>query len=212
MPNPPFRTAPLLRLFLYLLIQAVFLVLYALALQKASMGRLGSIDLEGLLRENRWLEWFQISLLCVVALMCVGAFRAGEPALHRLLALLALFAVARELDSFLEKLLFDRAHWIPMGLAVAAIVAVAAPARGELAHDLPLFFGRPGFYLMLFGFALVVLYAQVLGQREIWEAFQPKYESEAKRFVEEGLEFMGYVVIGCGVLEERFFGAPAPRE
>lgn len=189
------------------------LAAYVWVAERAAAGQLGSVDLSGLLRENRWLEWIQIGLLGVLAVGCLGAFRAGQPVLHRALCLMLMAAVFRELDSFLEGNLFENAHTVGMGLILTALVALCIVGRDSLKREIPSFLNRPSFYLMLFGAMLVVVYAQILGQREIWRTFSPDLLSESKRYIEEGLEFMGYLVIGCGVFEERFFGAlPNPED
>lgn len=183
------------------------MALYVEVIERAGYRELGGLELDDILRENRWLEWIQIGLLLVTALLGAGAFASGQPVLHRLLVLAAVFAMCRELDSFLEDLAFDGLHTMLMGAVLIAMAAVAWPGRDELRRAVPEFLKRPGFYMMFFGLMLVAIYAQIFGQRGVWELLAPDDTSEAKRFVEEGLELAGYLLIGCGVFEERFFGA-----
>lgn len=185
--------------------QALALSLYVEVVRRAGVGELGSMDLEGLVRENRALEWVQVGLLGLIAALCSGSFRPGQPPLHRLLALFAIFATFRELDSLLEDVLFERAHWIGMGAALGGIGFILATGGAGLRSDISGFLHRPGFFLMVFGVSFVVIYGQILGQREIWKILTPDLVSESKRFIEEGLETAGYLIIGCGVVEERFF-------
>ncbi len=183
------------------------MAIYVEVIERAGYRELGGLKLDDVLRENRWLEWIQIGLLLVTALLGAGAFASGQPVLHRLLVFAALFAMCRELDSFLEDLAFDGFHTMLMGAVSIAMAAVAWPGRDELRIAIPEFLNRPGFYMMFFGLMLVAVYAQIFGQRGAWELLAPDDTSEAKRFVEEGLELAGYLLIGCGVFEERFFGA-----
>ena len=55
---------------------------------------------------------------------------------------------------------------------------------------------------MLFGFTLVVLYGLVLGQTDVWLPNSAAgFDRINKRFVEEGLEFSGYVWVLFGAFE-----------
>ncbi|MCH8333833.1 hypothetical protein IIC65_07865 [Candidatus Sumerlaeota bacterium] len=166
----------------------------------------GAIDPEDILDENRWIEYAQIGLLALIVLFCLSAFRSGGSVLHRLFAGLALFAIFREMDSLLRDLMFDGVHNIAMALVLVAMGSMAWINRQRFKVEAVEFMGRPGFHLMIFGAVLVVIFAQLLGQREVWERLAEDMTSEAKRFIEEGLEMMGYVMIVCGVFEERFFG------
>jgi hypothetical protein len=192
------------RLLIYFLVQGVILAVYAEATMQADEDELAGIDLKELLKENAILEWAQAGLLAVIVTLGLGAFRRGEPVIHRVLVLMAAFAMFRELDSFLKDLLFKRSHHIFMGLIFWGAAAVVWRRREEFVGQLAGFLGRPGFPFMFFGVVLVVLFGQILGQRDIWKALAPDKVSLAKRFVEEGLEFMGYVSIAIGFVEERF--------
>jgi len=201
-----------LRLLAYTILQGTILLGYAAAAQAAGERRLGGLTLAGLLRENRWLEWAQIALLAAISAALLTWRTGPRRPLARLLAGAALVALARELDSLLEGALFEHAHSVLMAIVGLATIVVVWRDRARIAPELAAFVGRAGFYLMGFGATLLIVYAQVLGQRDLWRLLaEEDLLSEAKRFVEEGLEFMGYVLIGCGVVEERWFGS-APSE
>ena len=72
-------------------------------------------------------------------------------------------------------------------LALLSAVAIYAWRRRDtLAGELRAFALRPGFLLLVFGVALAGIYAQLLGQRELWIALaRDDSLSEAKRLVEE---------------------------
>lgn len=195
----------LARLILYIVIQGLALSGYVWYVIESGRERLGDISLDRLLRENGFLEFIQIGILVLIALMCVSAFGKNRPALHRLLFLCAIIGIFRELDSFLESALFENAHTLHMLAGVVILVSVAFRNRAELRLDIPEFILRPGFFLMLAGFTMIAVYAQILGQRDAWVILAPDLTSETKRFIEEGIEFMGYIVIAFGIVEERFF-------
>jgi hypothetical protein len=208
MSRPPIP-ALLFRLSTYFAVQGVIVAIYAEAVIRAGSAALNTSDVRQLLKENAIIEWTQAGVLALICVAGLGAFRRGEPAIHRVLVLLAAFAIARELDSVLEDFLFHRAHHIFMAGAFLAIVAIAWRGREGMVAELPGFLSRPGFFFMFFGGILVVLYAQILGQRDLWRLLAPLDVSTAKRFVEEGLELLGYVNIAIGCIEERFFSGKA---
>jgi hypothetical protein len=201
----------LLRLAAYLAIQGVVIALYAEAVMRAGVNALGGIEVPQLLDENAIVEWTQAGVLACIWILGLGAFRRGEPTIHRVLALLAVFAMFRELDALLKDLMFDRAHHGFMWVTFFAIMTTIWLGRHNFLSELPGFLTRPGFPFMFWGILLVVLYAQIMGQRGLWRFLAPNDVSAAKRFVEEGLELMGYVNVALGFVEERFFSGRAAR-
>ena len=57
---------------------------------------------------------------------------------------------------------------------------------------------------MLFGAALLLGYAQAFGDRELFRMLAPEQTRAAKRFVEEGLEMLGYLWLLFAAVEERW--------
>lgn len=195
-----------LRLMGYLILQVIILATYVRLVDLAEFDQLGDIGLEELLRENELLEWVQISTLIAILALSAGSLRRNQPALHRLLFFAAFMALFRELDSFLGDFV-DESHRIGIIAGGIGGLATAWIGRSELPDQIAGFLSRPGLYLLLWGASFVTIYSQLMGQREIWDFFaHEEIANLAKRFVEEGLEFMGYIVIACGVFEERFFG------
>lgn len=195
---------------------AGYIVLAACAIRillRTAVAHLGT-DLETLSQivgEDGALEWLQVGVVSVAAVLAL--FR-GRIILHRVLGLFLLAVIGRELDRYLEHVLFDGAHKFPMFgfLLVTSIVAFQhrAVLRGELAA----LARRPAFAMFLFGGFVLIGYSQLFGEREIWKALSPQYSSEAKRVVEEGLELLAYLWVLFGTCEEtlmsRCKATPAP--
>jgi hypothetical protein len=197
----------------YAAIQTGVAAAYTWAVYTSGREGLGGMDLADLLKENRFLEWVQIGVLVAAGAVCWPALRRRGFALHGILGLLLLAATFRELDSFLNDVLFDDAEKVLMFSALGAAALVFFLRFAEARDQVIRFSDRHGFFLLFFGAMLVTVFAQFFGQRELWKLLaNPKLTSEAKRFVEEGLEFMGYLVIACGVIEERFFGGSSGKD
>ncbi len=158
-----------------------------------------------ILRENGVLECIQISLLAITAgMLFLRARRAGGPgrAFWLLLATLALVGCMREMDVVLEDLgsrfLRKRVPYILCALALSYCIA----RRQAVIDEIRSFMTRPVATLMVIG-AMVVLWGEFLGHRQLWKSFGRWYDSGmAKRLVEEGLEACGYVLILAGCVEE----------
>ena len=159
------------------------------------------------LKENSLIEWVQIGVLALTALVLIAqATRADSRAvLLYCLGGAAVLAILRECDALLEDLLFDRAHTVLAAPVAIALLAYAWRMRARVWPEMREYVSRPGFALMLIGVFIVIAWAQVLGQRVVWKLFEPKDLSAAKRFMEEGLEFFGYQFVFFGALEEAVF-------
>jgi len=160
-----------------------------------------------ILRENGVLECIQISLLAITAgMLFLRARRAGGPgrALWLLLATLAVVGCIRELDEVLVELRFLRKR-VPYILCLLALSYCIARRRAVI-EEIRSFMTRPVATLMVIG-AMVVLWGEFLGHRQLWKSFGRWYDSGmAKRLIEEGLEACGYVLILAGSVEENIIG------
>ena len=166
------------------------------------------------LAEGATIEWLQIATLSAAFLvLALGPARRGT--LGIILALTVLATMAREFDALLEDVLWEDSHrpiMIALGLVAAAL---ALWPKGNLHVQLREFIGSAAFWLMLFGFTLVVIYGLVLGQTTVWLPNSATgFDRINKRFVEEGLEWSGYVWVLFGALEmwlatRRAINAPA---
>lgn len=183
-----------LRFFAYLLVSLVLLALIWQAVMR--------IGPRPILKENCFVEWFEVALLLVV---CGALWLHGPGIIYRCLGGLALLAVFREIDSFSEKVLFEDAYKYLLGAGVMVLGIYAARNRLVLWEEWGRFVTRPGFLLMLAGLFVAAGWAQFFGKRSIWRLLQGTNVSESKRWAEEVMELLGYYLILCGVIEERIF-------
>ena len=113
-----------------------------------------------------------------------GGIRARE--LRALLGLACLFAVARELDGFFHGTL--GAHGYQLFSAPVAIAAAwhAWRSRSVLPHQTAEFVATPAAMLVFAGALIVLVHAQILGQKELWDALIPTGDAmTVKKTVEE---------------------------
>jgi hypothetical protein len=162
---------------------------------------------ELVLREGQSLERLQVSVLVMAILGVVAlAFRrTSARGLHALLACGLGACLFRELDhSYLY-----RALDAPVKLALGALLVttVVVLDRRRIWTELRAFLDRPACLLVVLGVALVLAWAQLLGQPGLWEALY-RHISPGRRLVEEALELTGYTFILFGVLEEHLAHAP----
>lgn len=207
-PAPLSDRALLPRLAAYLAVVAVAAWGYVRAVREA----LDAPDLEparAFLAEGGVLEWLQVVLLALAFLVALSPVPRPRHLLDVLLALLLAVALVRELDDHLMRLLFRHVHRVLMVALLVSIAAIAFARRARLQASLPAFLGRPGFYLLLFAALIAGSLAQVLGSTEVWRTLSSDEAASriAKRFVEEGLESISYLLIALGVFEERCFRA-----
>ncbi len=188
------------------------LLAYAVAIGFAARGltqavlkreQIGPDALDGLLSENGLLEWLQVGVLAFVGVALLSR-RAGT--LPLLMALGAFVGLARELDSFLKDTGVSGLHNMIMLALVILAGVIGWRNRREVRTDLAHFVHRPAFLMMVAGALFATLGAQTFGQRELWKVLaRPDAVSMAKRLVEEGLEFMGYLWIAAGALDAVLF-------
>jgi hypothetical protein len=122
--------------------------------------------------------------------------------LFRFLSALSLTACARELDNFTLELGSRVGYLGIAALPVAWGLSVAVRARGRLLDQLAAFSRTSGFSLSLAGFLIVVVYAQILGQKALWMAvLSPDVYRPVKEIVEESSELLGYLLMLFGAAE-----------
>lgn len=153
------------------------------------------------LAEGATIEWLQIAVLGTTAfVLALGPARRGTLGVIFVLAILA--TMAREFDAVLEDLLWEDSHRVFMIVFGLVAGGLALWPKGKLHEQLETFIGTTAFWLMLFGFVLVVIYGLVLGQTNVWLPNSATgFDRINKRFVEEGLELCGYVWVLCGAFE-----------
>ena len=176
-------------------------------LVEGALGEPGLDAARALLAEGGLLETAQVVLLALAFVIAVSPVPRPRQVLDLLLGMLVAVALARELDDQLMRLLFRHVHRVLMVALLLAAVALAFARRERLRALLPGFLRRPGFYFFFFAALLAGSLAQVLGSTDVWRALvQDEAASRmAKRFIEEGLEAIAYLLIVLGVFEERCF-------
>lgn len=152
-------------------------------------------------------EWVEFSFVAVSGAILLINARVTEsyrPALQ-LFGLLAVFAAVRELDQFLDALAFKGAYKLINGPILAFFGYLVWKYRRTLAGTLADFCSTAPFYFMFLGWLIVVVYAQLMGQQELWQAIMgDSYIRSVKRASEEILEILGYWLILFGAVETFF--------
>jgi hypothetical protein len=144
-----------------------------------------------------------LAALCAAALFWLVARERPQWAdLLRLLSALALIACARELDNFTLELGSRDAYKLIAAVPLVWAFSVAIRARGRLLDQVEEFSRTPGFALLLAGFLIVVVYAQLIGQKALWMAvLDADVYRPIKEMVEESSELLGYLLILFGAAE-----------
>ncbi len=204
-------TLSVLRLVLYLMVTVAAFGAIVMAVVRSPMPA-------ALFRENGPWEWIEFSLLAVSAAIFFVNARRNEIYTHilKLCGLLALFAGVRELDHFLDELVFDGAYKVIDAVILALFVYLVWIHRLTLTKTLARFTKTAPFYFFVVA-VLVVVYGEIIGQAELWKAImEPLYIRSVKRVVEELAEFIGYLLLFYGAVETCFLNDvhrydPSPR-
>lgn len=192
-----------LRLLVYALVTAaVFQCVVIIAID-------GHADLLG--SEYGPIECAQLVLALVAGAVLLTAARRGDtmPTVLTIGALAAWFAAAREADRFLADILFSDANKIVMTAVAVLAVVVMIRGRGRIGAELALLVRTSGFQFLFCGWLVVVVYAQITGQKQLWQAVMgDSYLRSAKNTLEELPELFGYLLLVFGGFEawvlERF--------
>lgn len=155
-------------------------------------------------RENGLIEWLQVVILVMsAAVFFLGAWIPDRPReLMVCLACLALLAVMRELDSFLDA-------WGPLfsrkgaGLVLIVVSAIyLLPRFRALAAQFRLFWHTTAFGLLWAGAVQALVFAQLLGHKSFLQALMgDAYTRDYKRAIEESGELCGYSLLLFGAIE-----------
>ncbi len=200
-----------LRLVLYLIVTVA-------AFGTIVMAAVGSPNPAALFEDNGPWEWVEFFLLVASGAICFVNARRNEIYTHilKLCGLLALFAAVRELDNFLDTLVFEGAYKIINGVILGLFVYLVWIHRWTLTKTLTRFTKTAPFYFFVAA-VLVVVYGEIIGQAELWEALMgDHFIRPVKRAVEELAEFMGYLLLFFGAVETCFLKDahqydPSPR-
>jgi len=158
----------------------------------------------GVFRENGPLEWLQVAVLALAAVLCARAARA-QPQRRILLAVLAggfALCVVREMDSMYQSLMPETSRKTPAYIAGAILLAAMIHLRQRLLPQLLEFVPTRGFALLWVGGMTAGVFAQLVGNGDLLESLLGEhYVRIHKRMIEEAGETFGYLLLLVGVIE-----------
>jgi hypothetical protein len=179
----------------------------------------GNHDVHWLMRDDGPVEVTQLLAAFFTAVLYWLLSRRSRYSreLFQFLSALSFTSCARELDNFTLELGSRAGYLLMAALPVAWGVSVFVRARERLFAQLSAFSRTPGFSLSLAGFLIVVVYAQILGQKALWMAvLSLDVYRPVKELVEESSELLGYLLILFGAAEamvnDRGEGSAKDRE
>lgn len=186
---------------------ALRLVIYSLAaalftealVRGASQGWFAAIGAEG-----GPIEYAHYALCSAAAV--IFAYAGRRHAILRDVFALAAFGAAlgviREADALLDKVFFHGAYKGPAALLGAFALSRAYRSRAVLTDQLARWMTTPSFVVTASGSFIVLVYAQIVGQKELWQALMgAAYVRPVKDVAEELQELIGYFLIFFGAVE-----------
>lgn len=182
-----------------LLVYAIAAALITEALVKgASQGWFAAFGAEG-----GPIEYAHYSLCGAAAYVFACASRRSH--LRDVFALAAYGAalgVIREADALLDKAVFQGAYKFPAALVGALALIRAYRARAVLSVQFARWMVTPSFAVTVSGVFVVLVYAQIVGQKELWQTLMGgAYLRPVKDVAEEMQELIGYFFIFFGAVE-----------
>lgn len=161
--------------------------------------RLGGV---ALYEEGGLVEWGQFLALAAIGtgFLTLARRYPASRGVYALLAVAALFTIERELNYFPAL----RESWcliLKHTAQIALIGGVCFWQRQSIVAQFDAFTRRPTFLMLILGFLLVTVWAQVLGQGVAWRSLYAD-PILGKRYLEEQLELGGYLLILFGLVEE----------
>lgn len=153
-------------------------------------------------------EW----LLALAALAVVRriARDPGERGFGLLWGGLLVAMLLRELDGFLDRLLWHGSWKLALGLWGALLLALVVNNRQSLLEPLARFVTTPACMQLMLGLLIIMLFSRLMGMGRVWAALQddPPLRT-VKNAVEEGIELLGYGLVASAALRyERAAGKP----
>jgi hypothetical protein len=172
-------------------------------LTSAAMLSLSHFGYSIVMKENNIIEWLEAVWLLLSSLFLIlAACRSVEyKEFFSVLWLLPLIAAARELDGEFDR--FFHGAWIIPAMFITALVFYRTFNSFYIFKKETLNFIHTQQAVFLFiGFFVVVIFAQICGQQSVMRAvLQEHYQRCIGRFMEEIMEFLGYILIVIGSIE-----------
>lgn len=162
-------------------------------------------DVARLVSENGAVELAQLLLVLAAAGVLLSVVMRGvrDHELRILLGLACAFAGVRELDGFFGAELGPHSYkFFAVPIALAGAV-VGWRGRAVLLEQLLELSATPAAALVFAGALVVLVHAQVLGQKELWETLVPGGADArtVKKTVEECSELTGYLLLLFATIE-----------
>lgn len=155
------------------------------------------------------LEQMQLLILVFVAMLCLLSARAqnDHPALAIFLFAVALTALIRELDLFLDVYLIDHAWQVMVALLVAATITYCLRRRRSLRIAWVRYKPQTPLMLMAIALAVLLVAASIIGHTPFWQSLLgDNYNRVAKIAAEEMIELIGYWLWLIGAIEYFYRG------
>lgn len=190
------QTKTFVRLLLYFV--SLTIVLYVIS------QLFSCFELEDLLKENATIEWLECLWLSISGLFLFLAARktTNFPKLFAVLWLLPLIAICRELDGELDKMLFHGSWVIPAAILASLLFYRISKSFGTIKAESLHFVQTQQIIWLGMGFFIVTVFAQICGQQSMWKVvLEENYRRDVGRFLEEILEFLGYIILAVGSIE-----------
>jgi len=159
---------------------------------------------DGSITEDTVLERLQLVLLALTVLICLASAwrRASVRGPMIALAGAAAIAIVRELDFWFDELI-PWGGWATAAVVVGTLFGACAwHWRASFASGVPRLLRSAGFPMMWCGALTVILVAQLIGHGPTMEEILgDAFRRLGKRFIEEALEMVGYMLLFFGAIE-----------
>ena len=156
------------------------------------------------LKENGPIEWMEVVwlLLCSLFLFLASRNSNQYTRLFGVLWLLPLVAAVRELDRVFDEIFFHGSWFVPAVFIVLLVFYRISKSGGILKTEFIGFVQTQQAVFLGLGFFSVVVFAQIFGQQVVMRAvFREYYMRSIGGFIEEVIEFLGYIILLIGSLE-----------
>jgi len=156
------------------------------------------------LAENSFTEWaaeIQLMVMICLLIFMIRSNRDGRSFLS-LLAGCMLIMLIREFNNFFADYIFEGSCTLLIVVAAVTTGYFFFKNRHEILRGATAFIRSPGFGWFTCGSAAVFIFSRLFGLPVLWHLIlHDNYVRIAERFVEEGIELLGYSCMLIGVVE-----------
>ena len=149
----------------------------------------------------------ELLVLMTAAIFWYKAYR--DPASRGFWVLVAGFfscILIREMDSFLDVIVHGFWVWPVTLVAVVSVFLASVPFKGRVLRPMATYVGTKPYFFMIVGLAVLLVFSRIFGSGSLlWQQLLGAgYTSGFKSALQEGLELLGYFLIGySAVLSSR---------